>query len=161
MPKNQGEPRKMNQSLASEFFMGGSNGKVVVPGILAICAVDKNRDSKTKNWLLAPNIQLFGLKLHLVIPYGQFEPHGSMFSTWKRCLIGRLAGGCGTQAVTRKTPIYFKKLCSGKDARFWMTSGVVILVRCCIIIGPRSDYTQRMSLSLSWKIDTLLLGHSV
>ena len=34
--KNRSEPRKMK-------------GKVVTPGILVICPVDKNRDSKTKN----------------------------------------------------------------------------------------------------------------
>ena len=48
----------------------------------------KNRDSKTKNWLLAPNIPIFGSKLHIFVPSGHFEPYRSMFSTQKRCLIG-------------------------------------------------------------------------
>ena len=43
--KNRGEPWKM--ILSSER-------------ILVICPVDKNRDSKTKNWLWAQNIQIFG-----------------------------------------------------------------------------------------------------
>ena len=46
------------------------------------------RDHKTKNWLLAPNIQILGSKKHIFAPSGQFEPHRSMFSTRKRCLIG-------------------------------------------------------------------------
>ena len=41
-----------------------------------------------KNWLLTPNIQILGSKKHIFAPSGQFEPHRSMFSTRKRCLIG-------------------------------------------------------------------------
>ena len=32
-----------------KFFGGGSDGKVVAPGILVICPSDKNRDDHTKN----------------------------------------------------------------------------------------------------------------
>ena len=46
------------------------------------------RDYHTKNWLLGQNIQIFGSKKHIFAPSGQMEPHRSMFSTWKRCLIG-------------------------------------------------------------------------
>ena len=53
-----------------------------------ICPIDKSRDSKTKNWLLAPNIQILGPKKHIFAPSGQLEPHQSMFSTRKRCVIG-------------------------------------------------------------------------
>ena len=70
------------------FFSGGPNGKVVAPGIVVICPIDKNRDHYTKNWLLAPNIQILGSKKHIFAPSGQLEPHRSMFSTRKRCLIG-------------------------------------------------------------------------
>ena len=70
------------------FFGGGSNGKNVAPGIVFICSIDKNRNHYTKNWLLAPNIQILGSKKHIFAPSGQFEPHRSMFSTRKRCLIG-------------------------------------------------------------------------
>ena len=41
-----------------------------------------------KNWLLAPNIQNLGSKKHIFAPSDQFEPHRSMFSTRKRCLMG-------------------------------------------------------------------------
>ena len=75
------------------FFWGGSNGKVVAPGIVVICSIDKNRDHYTKNWLLAPNIQILGSKKHIFAPSGQLEPHRSMFSTRKRCLIGILIRG--------------------------------------------------------------------
>ena len=48
--KNRGEPQKMTPSLETEFFLGGgSNGKVVAPGIVVICSIDKNRDHYTKN----------------------------------------------------------------------------------------------------------------
>ena len=69
------------------FFQGGPSGKFVAPSILLICPVDKNRDSKTKTWLLAPNIQILGSKKHIFAPSGQLEPRRSMFSTRKRCLI--------------------------------------------------------------------------
>ena len=46
--KNKGEPRKMTPSPETEIFWGGPNGKVVAPGILVICPVDKNRDYHTK-----------------------------------------------------------------------------------------------------------------
>ena len=60
---------------------------------MVICSINKNRDPQTKKWLLAPNIQISGSKLHIFIPSGQLEPHRSMFSTWKRCLIGPLIWG--------------------------------------------------------------------
>ena len=41
-----------------------------------------------KNWFLPPNIQIFGSKKYIFAPSGQLEPHRSMFSTQKRCLIG-------------------------------------------------------------------------
>ena len=69
------------------------NVKVVALGILVICPVDKYRNSKTKKWLLAPKIQIFGSKLHIFVPCGQYEPYRSMFSTRKRCLIGFLIWG--------------------------------------------------------------------
>ena len=74
-------------------FWGSPNGKVVAPGILVICPVDKNYDCHTKNWLLAPNIQIFGSKKHIFAPSSQLKPHWSMFSTQKRCLIGFLIWG--------------------------------------------------------------------
>ena len=37
---------------------------------------------------MAPNIQILGSKKHIFAPSGQLEPHRSMFSTQKRCLIG-------------------------------------------------------------------------
>ena len=79
----------MTPSSETEIFLGGgSNGKNVAPGIVFICSIDKNRDHYTKNWLLAPNIQILGSKKHIFAPSGQLEPHRSMFSTRKRCLIG-------------------------------------------------------------------------
>ena len=45
----------------------------------------------TKIWLFAPSVKIFGSKLHIFVPNGQFEPQRSMFSTWKWCLIGSLA----------------------------------------------------------------------
>ena len=48
-----------------------------------ICLVNKKSNSKTKNWLLAPNIKIFGSKLHFFVPSGQLEPHWSMFEN--RC----------------------------------------------------------------------------
>ena len=81
-PKKCPLPRKQN------FWGGDPNGKVVVPGVVVICLIAKNCDHYTKNWLLAPNIQILGSKKHIFAPSGQLEPHRSMFSTQKRCLIG-------------------------------------------------------------------------
>ena len=58
------------------FFGGGPNGKVVAPGILVICPVGKDCNYHTKNWLLAPNVQILGSKLHIFVPSSQFEPQG-------------------------------------------------------------------------------------
>ena len=92
--KNKCEPRKMTHSIRLGFFGGGGpNGKVLAPGMLVICPVDKNCDYHTKNWLLAPNIQILGSKKQIFAPSGQLEPHRSMFSTQKRCLIRSLIRG--------------------------------------------------------------------
>ena len=45
-----------------------------------------------RNWLLAPNIQIFRSKLHICVPSGRWEPHQSMFSTRKRWVIGVIYG---------------------------------------------------------------------
>ena len=62
--KNRGEPQKMTPARKRKFFWGGPNGKVVAPGILVICPIDKNRDHYTKNlaqkWHFGPNIGIFG-----------------------------------------------------------------------------------------------------
>merc|ERR1712004_596726 len=43
--KNRGEPQKMTPSSETEiFFGGGPNGKVVAPGIVVICSINKNCD---------------------------------------------------------------------------------------------------------------------
>ena len=81
-------PKKWPLARKRNFFWVGSNGKVVAPGIVVICSIDKNRNAYTKIWLLAPNIQILGSKKHIFAPSGQFEPHRSMFLTRKRCLIG-------------------------------------------------------------------------
>ena len=80
-------PKKWPLALKRKLFWGGLNGKVVAPGRVVICSIDKNCDHYTKNWLLAPNIQILGSKKHIFAPSGQLEPHRSMFSTRKRCLI--------------------------------------------------------------------------
>ena len=63
------------------------------PRIVVMCPANKNGDSITNNLLLAPNVQIFGSKLPIFVPIGQFEPHRSMFSTRKRCLISSLVWG--------------------------------------------------------------------
>ena len=67
---NRGKPRKMTPSSETEIFGGAPNGKVVAPGILVICPVDKNCDYHTKKRLFAPNIQIFGSKKHIFAPSG-------------------------------------------------------------------------------------------
>ena len=50
MAKNRGEHLKMAHSLETEiFFQGCLNWKVVAPGILVMCPVDKKRNSETRN----------------------------------------------------------------------------------------------------------------
>ena len=48
IPLKWGEPRKMTPSSETEIFCGGPDQKVVAPGILVICPVDKNHDYHTK-----------------------------------------------------------------------------------------------------------------
>ena len=97
MPKTGGEPWNMTHS--SETEIGYPNGKVVALGVVVICPVDKNHDSKAKNWLFATNIQIFGLKLHIIVLSGQLKPHRSMFSTRKRCLLASLIWGNQTKTT--------------------------------------------------------------
>ena len=54
-------PGKLPIARKRNFFQDG-------PGVLVICPVVKNCDSKTKKMLKAPNIQIFGSKLHLFVP---------------------------------------------------------------------------------------------
>ena len=44
----QSAPQKKSVSEIWVIFRGGPDGKVVAPGVLVICPVDKNRDSKIK-----------------------------------------------------------------------------------------------------------------
>ena len=57
MAKKRGEPPKMTHSLETDFFGGGPDGEVVAPGILVICPLDKNCNSKNKFdfWPKYPN----------------------------------------------------------------------------------------------------------
>ena len=94
MAKNWSKPWEMTHSSEAEIFWGGPHGKVVAPGILGICPLDKNRNSKTKKLTFGPEyIQILESRLHIFVPCGQLEPHRSMFSTRKRCLIGSLIWG--------------------------------------------------------------------
>ena len=43
------------------FLWVGPNGKVIAPGVLVICPVDKNRDSQTKKMTFGPNTHFFGM----------------------------------------------------------------------------------------------------
>ena len=58
--KNRMSPWKWPIVWKQKFFRGGPNRKFVAPGVLVMCPVDENCDSKTKNWLLAPNTQIWG-----------------------------------------------------------------------------------------------------
>ena len=52
--QNRGMPRKLTHRSKTEIFLGVvPTGKVIAPGILMICPVDKKRNSK-KKLLLAP-----------------------------------------------------------------------------------------------------------
>ena len=85
--KNRGQPPKMTHSLETEFFWGGGlNGKVVAPGILGKCPVDKNCNYHTNKLTFSLKYPNFWVKKAIFVPSGQLEPHWSMFSTRKRCL---------------------------------------------------------------------------
>ena len=75
--QNWGEPRKMTQK--QQNFLGGPNGKVLALGLLVTYPVEKNRDSKTKNRPLSPNIQVFGSKLHILFLADNWSPSGQSF----------------------------------------------------------------------------------
>ena len=77
--EKQGWALKKDPLLENEFFWGGgSNGKVVAPGILVMCPADKNRDYHTKKWLFAPNIQIVGQK-------STFSPLATNWSLTNQC----------------------------------------------------------------------------
>ena len=59
-PKSGVSPWKWPIVWKQKFFQGGPNWKFVAKGVLVMCPVDENCDSKTKNWLLAPNTQIWG-----------------------------------------------------------------------------------------------------
>jgi len=118
--KNRGKPRKKTLSSEMEFFWGGPNGKVVAPGILVICPVDQNRNYHTKKRLFAPNIQI-GSKKHIFAPSGQLEPHRSMFSNKKRCVIGFLI--IGYQKFYSPPPKNW--IFSHKNSWIWLKTGVL------------------------------------
>ena len=52
----------------------GTEWESCSPVYIGICTVDKSCDSITKNWLLAPNIQISWSKLHIFVPSDQLEP---------------------------------------------------------------------------------------
>ena len=61
--KNRGETQKMTPTSEMEFFLGdGPNGKVVAPGIVVICPIDKNRDHYTKKLTFGPKYPNFWVK---------------------------------------------------------------------------------------------------
>ena len=80
-----------NQGWAPENDPYHGNGNAFGDGtpvmIAMICSVDKMWDSKTKNWLLAPNIKTLGSKFDIFGPGGTWGvgTHQSMSSTRKRC----------------------------------------------------------------------------
>ena len=83
------------------------------------------KKSPLLNGLLAPNIQIFGSKLHIFVPSDQFEPHRSMFSTRKRCLIGPLIWGYQKfysiplkKWIFGPKPAKFCRFCA-KNSFFW------------------------------------------
>ena len=101
----------------SHFPKGVSAASNVAPGVLLICPLDKNRDSKTKTWILDPNIQILASKLHIFVPSGKLVPHRSMFSTWK---IGYLIWGYQTfYALPKKTDFWPKTGIFGQIPAFW------------------------------------------
>ena len=68
----------MTHSLETEFFQGGLNGKVVAPGILVICSVDKNCDYHTKNDFLPQISKFLGQK-------STFSPLAANWSLTDQC----------------------------------------------------------------------------
>ena len=82
--------------IPSSEFGGGLNGKVLAPGIVVICPIDKNRDHYTKIDFWPQIFKILGEK-------STFSPLAANWSL----TIGGSVGGCGARAVSRKTPIYF------------------------------------------------------
>ena len=79
--------RQRPVSRKQNFVRGGSNWKVIAPGVLVICPLDKNRGS-TKKLSFGPKYQSLGVKIVHFCPSGPLGPCQSMFSTQKRCFIG-------------------------------------------------------------------------
>ena len=77
-----------------------------------------------KNWLVAPNIKIFRSKLHIFVSSGQLEPHRSMFSTRKRCLIGSLKWGSQDFYSVPK-----KMGCWPKNGQNWPKTGIFGRIR--------------------------------
>merc|ERR1712015_243635 len=95
--------------------------KLYPPGILVICPVDKNHNYHTKKILFAPSIQILGSKKHIFAPSGQLEPHRSMFSTRKKCLIGiPIQGYQNFYSLPPKNWIWGQK-----NGQFWPKTGIL------------------------------------
>ena len=76
--KNKGEPRKMTHSSEMDIFLGRSGWESCSPG-----QTGENRDYNTKNWLLAPIIQILGQNCTFLSLAANWSPTGQCFNTKK------------------------------------------------------------------------------
>ena len=86
--KNSGEPQKMTHSLEAEIFSGWSEWESCSPRHTSNMPRWQKSQLPYKKLTFCPKYPNFWVKKHIFAPSGQLEPQRSMFSTWKRCLIG-------------------------------------------------------------------------
>ena len=77
MAKNWGEPQKMTHSSETAKNFGWSEWESFSPGYTG--DMPCRQKSKTENRPLAPNIQVFGSKLHILFLAAKWSPTGQYF----------------------------------------------------------------------------------
>ena len=83
----------MTPSSETEIFLGWFQWESCSPGYSGHLLHWQKSRSLYKKLTFGPKYPNFGVKKHIFTPSGQLEPHWSMFSTQKRCLIGILIWG--------------------------------------------------------------------
>ena len=105
-------PKKWPIAQKRNFFLGGPRWTGVMP-----CWQKSRFQNKILNF--GPKYPNFWVKIAHFVPSGQFEPHRSMSSTRKRCLIGSLIWGYQKRIPIVLPPSPQKNYFRPKNGQIW------------------------------------------
>ena len=113
--------RKKVPSSETEFFLEWSQWESSSPGYSGYLPHWQKSQSLYKKLTFGPKYPIFGSKKIHFPPSGQLEPHRSMFSTRKRCLIGiPIRGYQNVYSLPKKNWILGPKTAKfGPKLAFW------------------------------------------